>query len=163
MIIKDSKKIVDIQREFNDKFPYLKIEFYTKEHAAGDGSKDKEKIDPEVLVSEVRSIHTSGDLSINGHLKVSSLENSFAKDYGLNAQVFRKSGGLWLQTTSTDDWTLTEQNDHAKDYEQMRTEYIIGYKEINSFFLFFVLFFMLAGSCSNSYPLFLRGHCVALN
>ena len=114
MIITDSKKISQVQNEFNDKFPYLKLEFYSKAHAEGEGSRDKERIDSTKTVGEVRSIHNTGDLSINGHLKVSSLEQAFANDYGLNVQVFRRSGGIWLQTTSTDHWTLTEQNEHGK-------------------------------------------------
>ncbi|MFT5165741.1 MAG: hypothetical protein ACI8P3_000970 [Saprospiraceae bacterium] len=113
MIIKDSKLIRAIQKEFNDKFPFLKIEFYEKKHAMGEGSERALKIDPGKIIAEVRSKHNTGDLSINGHLKVKTLEKHFADDYGLNVQVFRKSGDLWLQTIATDEWTLSEQNEHG--------------------------------------------------
>ncbi len=114
MNILDSKKITEIQQEFNTKFNNLKIEFYTSGHEEGEGSKDSERINPNETIGNVRQIQKTGDLSINGHLKVSTLEQRFLEDYGLNVQVFRRSGSIWLQTTSTDSWTLTEQNEHGK-------------------------------------------------
>ncbi len=110
MQISDDKKLMDIQREFSTKFPYLKIEFYTGKHGSGEGSPEREHLDLEETVGAVRSNHEEGDLSIDGHLKVKTLERNFADKYGLNAQVFRKSGEVWLQTISTDEWTLSEQN-----------------------------------------------------
>lgn len=110
MTISDEKKIREVQEEFNEKFPFLKLEFYTEEHEAEEGSPADQKIDPEKTVGEIRRKHSSGDLSINGNQKVSTLEKNFHDTYGLNAQVFRRSGDIWLQTTSTDDWTLAEQN-----------------------------------------------------
>lgn len=110
MIISDKKKIKEIQEEFSQKFQNLKLEFYSKAHDAEAGSPADQLIDPEKLLGEIRTIHKSGELSINGHLKVSTLEQHFKDDYGLNVQVFRKSGTVWLQTTSTDEWTLTEQD-----------------------------------------------------
>jgi hypothetical protein len=111
MFISDSKTIREVKNEFHDKFPWLKIEFYSKSHGAGEGSPESLHLDDELTIAQVRSVHSEGELSIHGNLKVSSLEESFRDDYGLNVQVFRRSGELWLQTTSTDDWTLSEQND----------------------------------------------------
>lgn len=114
MIITDAKKIKDIQEEFSNKFENLKLEFYTKSHDTESGSPADQMIDPEQLIGDIRTVHKSGDLSINGHLKVSTLEQHFRDDYGLNVQVFRKSGDVWLQTTSTDEWTLAEQDKRGK-------------------------------------------------
>jgi hypothetical protein len=35
--------------------------------------------------------------------------------FGLDVQVFRKSGNTWLVTTKTDDWTIAEHNKRAKE------------------------------------------------
>ena len=48
-------------------------------------------------------------------MKVEELERILKKDFGLRAQVFRKSGNLWLETTMTDGWTLAQQNYHGKE------------------------------------------------
>ncbi len=114
MIITDSKKINEIKREFSQKFPYLKLEFYAKHHNVGEGSKANLLIDGEKTIGEVRSSHNEGDLSIDKHLKTSTFERMFFEKYRVNVQVFRKSGTIWLQTIKTDDWTLAEQNSRGE-------------------------------------------------
>ncbi|MCB9282875.1 MAG: hypothetical protein H6563_02280 [Lewinellaceae bacterium] len=84
----------------------MKIEFYSS-----NGTPDaRKKLDTGKTIGEVRTVHQEGQLSIHGNVKVRSLESSFLENFGLNVQVFRLSGNLWLQTTSTDEWTLHEQN-----------------------------------------------------
>ncbi|OWY22791.1 hypothetical protein C7N43_02560 [Sphingobacteriales bacterium UPWRP_1] len=109
MLITDEKKISEIQTEFHAKFPYLKLEFYSQPHTEG-GISAHNMLDAGKTVGEVRTIHQEGNLSINGNLKVSTLESNFKEMYGLNVQVFRRSRKIWLQTTATDEWTLAEQN-----------------------------------------------------
>lgn len=106
MLIKDVRTLKDIQEEFSDKFPFLRIEFFTWIGK----TEEKQKLNPELTIGEVRTIHKEGEVSIHGNLKVRTLEANFRDIYGLSVQVFRLSGNIWLQTTSTDDWTLHEQN-----------------------------------------------------
>ncbi|MCO6487574.1 MAG: hypothetical protein J5I98_04105 [Phaeodactylibacter sp.] len=110
MVISDDKTFRDIQKAFNSKFPYLKLEFYSSRHAEGEGSPIQERIDPEQLLKTARQIHNKGNVKVEGEMKVSEFEKLFHDKFGLNVQVFRKSGNLWMQTTSTDHWTLAEQN-----------------------------------------------------
>lgn len=114
--INDTDTLEDIKARFNDHFPYLKLEFYKKEHDSGEGSLNDSIIDSKSQLSEIRSIHNSGELSIHGNQKVSTLEQAFHDMYGLNVQVFRQSGEVWLQTTATDSWTLSEQNQTAEEH-----------------------------------------------
>lgn len=114
--IDDNMKISEVQDQFTSHFPYLKIEFYRSEHQEGEGSVDREKLDTNLSIGEARSKHNEGDLSIHGNQKVSTLEGAFHDTYGLNVQVFRKSGTIWLQTTTTDEWTLSEQNREGEEY-----------------------------------------------
>jgi hypothetical protein len=118
MIITDEKKLKDIQREFKQQFSHLKIVFYEAEHGHGEGSREHTALDPELTVGEVRSKKVEGDFEIKGSQPVGELEQALYDRYGLNAQVFRKSGNLWLQTTKTDSWTLNEQNRKGGASEQ---------------------------------------------
>ena len=110
MIISDEKTMRDIQIKFNKKFAYLKLEFYRGQHESGQGSPPSERLDPQLTISEVRTVRQEGNLRIKEDMKVSDFEKLFYEKYGLNVQVFRKSGNLWMQTTSTDSWTLAQQN-----------------------------------------------------
>jgi len=114
--ITDSTTIEDVQKEFSSHFPFLKIEFYEEEHTTGEGTPESHRVNVERTIGEARTKHTAGKLSIHGNQKDSTLEQAFHDVYGLNVQVFRLSGSLWLQTTTTDDWTLSEQNETAKDF-----------------------------------------------
>lgn len=120
--INDHRKIFAIQEEFNNLFPYLKLEFFAKPHTKGGPSpKTFIKHSSETL-GECRTTHESGDLSINPEMTVSDLEQRFADAYGLSVQVFRKSGKSWLETTVTDSWTLEEQNKQGEDLSSIKTE-----------------------------------------
>ncbi len=114
MLIKDSKQLKDLQGEFNEKYPYLKIEFYSGAYETGQPTSADRQLNPEKIVGEVRSVHAEGEFGLDGHLKVATVEDNFWKQFGLNVQVFRLSGNLWLQTSTTDQWTLAEQNRKGK-------------------------------------------------
>lgn len=116
--INDQHTLSDIQKAFNEHFQFLKLEFYNAPHHDGEGNSVKEMLDSSQTLKEVRTKHTEGEISIHGNQKVSTLEHAFEENYGLNAQVFRKSGNIWLQTTTTDEWTLTEQNKTAKEFSR---------------------------------------------
>jgi hypothetical protein len=107
--ISDDRKISTIQREFNNLFPYLKLEFF-KKMPNGESSSKNLLRDPSLTIGACRKIHTAGKLSITSEMTVTDLEGAFSKIYGLSVQVFRKSGKVWLETSVTDHWTLDLQN-----------------------------------------------------
>ena len=110
MKIQIDKKITDIQSEFSKKFPGLKLEFYKKEHAANEGSLIKNQLNPGTALSEIMKEEDAGEYKISPEMTVAELEAGFEERYGLHVQVFRRSASLWLQTTTTDSWTLEVQN-----------------------------------------------------
>jgi len=116
--INDNKQLKEIKVEFNTHFPHLKIEFFSEEHHQGEGSKRKAMYDEELLLKDIRKIHTEGELSIDGHQKTSTFEAHFLEHFGVNVQVFRKSGRIWLQTILTDDWTLSAQEHKGEEYDR---------------------------------------------
>ena len=126
MLITDNRTLKQLKEEFAQKFPFLKIEFYKGKHEDGQASHIKEQLDDRQPIGQVRTTHAEGDFHINGRLKVSTFEKRIWDQYGLNVQVFRRSGNLWLQTTATDHWSLTEQNGKGQrseqSYQQMHEE-----------------------------------------
>ncbi len=120
MIITDQRRISEVQESFQKKFPYLKLEFYRTGHKAEEGSKAKDQYRAEATIGEIRTKKEEGDLKIDPMMTVAKLESIFKDKYGLHVQVFRISGDLWLQTTSTDGWTLVEQNEHGRKSTEVR-------------------------------------------
>lgn len=118
--IKPGKTLKDIQNEFHNAFPMLKLEFFKKPHRADEPSAKKDVVNNSLKISEVTKA-PAGELIITAKSKVNEIEQALRSDFALFAQVFRKSGKVWLQTTTTDDWTIEQQEQAAKESE---TEYI---------------------------------------
>lgn len=116
--VDDSTKISALQEQFTGTFPYLRIEFFEKPHKAGEMSPMGEVIAADTLIGDCRKVHDEGDLTITKDTRVVDLETDFQKKYGLSAQVLRKSGEIWLETSATDEWTLEEQNEQGEFMEK---------------------------------------------
>ena len=119
--ISDTATIREIQRAFSDRFPFLKLEFFSRPHQKGKGSEKKYMKTDDALLKDFRRVHRAGDLIIQPEMRVTELETMFHDNFGLFVQVFRRSGKLWLETTATDSWTLTLQNDQGKELSDSYT------------------------------------------
>ncbi len=110
ILVSPEKTLGQISTEFNQKFPYLRIEFFGHTHQKGGLNAPSDRLNPDLTLREAGHVDHDETFSINGNLKVSTLEDQFQKLLNVGAQVMRKSGGLWLQTSTTDDWSLAMQN-----------------------------------------------------
>ncbi len=108
--INDTRSVAEIQEEFTQSFPYLRLEFFSRPHKTGKPSPRSQMLQNTRTLGEIRTNHLEGEIQITPSMTVSVLEQEFMKHYGLAVQVFRKSGRVWLETTVTDGWTLAEQN-----------------------------------------------------
>ncbi len=111
--IDDNRKISEIQAEFNERFPYLKLEFFKKPHDVGEASPLSEMLPSDSTLKEWRTIHDEGDIIITPETTVEDVESGFQETFGISTQVFRQSGDIWLETSATDKWTLKEQNEQG--------------------------------------------------
>ena len=123
--ITNLRSINELQQDFNRVYPFLKIEFYK---ANQDNDNLYKKLSKrQHLVSSLRiknaGLTKDGTIEINDSMTVGQLENIFRFEFGLAAQVSRKSGILWLETTMTDNWTLQQQNEHGKELSEPLRKY----------------------------------------
>lgn len=114
--ISDSFTIKEIQDKFSKKYPYLKLEFFSKSHRIHTGTRKEFIISTDTKLEDCRSQHHVGTLDIFPKTTVAELEKQFQDIFGLFIQVFRKSGDVWIETTVTDDWTLEKQNTEAESF-----------------------------------------------
>jgi hypothetical protein len=114
MLISDDRFLDDIRSEFNRKFPYLQLAFYAEPHRQGEGSPRREQLEPSKKIGEVRSVHHTENIAINGHIHAGNLEELFFERYGLSVQVLRKKNNAWLQTIATDQQSLSQLNREAE-------------------------------------------------
>jgi len=102
--------VADIQERFREFYPNLKLAFYRNPHHKGECSPKEEVVSPETPIDKIRMVHNFGWLDVSSYRIADAVEHDFSHEYGLNVQILRRSGDLWLETTSTDTWTLEELN-----------------------------------------------------
>ena len=115
--IKHTTAIDDLKKQFSRYYPFLKLEFYKTAHKEGEGSVKADLIKEDILLDEIRTKENIGIFEITPETTVSEVEQGFEDKFGIHVQVFRKSRGLWLETTTTDTWTLNEQNKTGEEME----------------------------------------------
>ena len=112
--ISEEATIASIQNDFRDVYPSLSLAFYRQPHAYGETSPAGEKLPPETAIDDIRLMHPFGWINIDNSRTAAELEYDFRHKMGLNVQVLRRSGDLWLETTHTDKWTLHQLNEAGK-------------------------------------------------
>lgn len=113
LYIDGETRIWYLQQTFNAEYPYLKIDFL-KDSPAKKLSLKTEKIHPDELVKRAGKLNGTHHLSVNRQRTVSQLKKDLKELFGLTAEVFRKSGNVWIETSLTDDWTLEQQNNEGE-------------------------------------------------
>jgi hypothetical protein len=113
--ISPNRMISDVQQEFNNMYPFLKLEFYRNKIYQLPDFTLKNILPHKRKIADGQMAITDGELEIKPEMTVRELEKIFTKEFFLLAQVFRRSGNIWLQTSMTDSWTLRQQNEHGKE------------------------------------------------
>ena len=108
--ISPERLVSEIQKEFSSDYPFLKLEF------AGFGG--TKMLSPHQKLEKAYNSKASGSIKITPDMRVIDLEKKFKDEFSLIAQVFRRSGNSWLQTTMTDNWTLKQQNEHGEELSE---------------------------------------------
>lgn len=107
--VKDTLSVGGLRQKFSAHFPYLRLEFFL----LNDGGLPLASLritDESILLGSIRRSHIEGELAISAHDTVKKLEDAFRNRFGLNVQVFHRSGNSWMLTTSTDNYTLERLN-----------------------------------------------------
>ena len=100
-----NKKIDTLRKEFNKKFPYLRLGIYYS-YARQQVAKGESitPIDGAKTLASVRRADSGGDISISGNKKIKSLEKEFDTVFGLYCQVcFTEGDGHRYYTSGSND------------------------------------------------------------
>ena len=102
----------DVKNIFTAYYPFLKIEFY--KNPLIKSLYKKETIPVHLpLIQQIKK-QSEAVINIERNKTVAELENDFLS-IGLKAEVFRKSGNVWVETSLTNNWTLQQQNAAAEE------------------------------------------------
>lgn len=108
--INDHRKLFAIQEEFGTLFPNLRLEFYARPANSGAAHPKKPMSSYAHTLGECRNVHNKGTITISPNMTVADLKSNFSDVYGVEVDVLKKKGDTWLETTSQNTLSLTEQN-----------------------------------------------------
>lgn len=115
IILRSERTIKDVKEEFNRVYPFLKIEFFTKNFIPGENSSQSEQMDPSTELIDITGVLREGAIDIDPTDTIKEVEHKFLHQYGLPVHIYRKQNGVWLETAVTDDLTLQEQNTWGRE------------------------------------------------
>lgn len=107
----------EVQEELTRRYPYLKVETPAVQTPGV-----RRTTDGHLLPEKSSGDGATGDwldriLGIADTMTVQELEEAITALFGVNVQVFRRSGKFWIETRMTRAWTLKQQNDHGRDLD----------------------------------------------
>lgn len=112
-----NKKIETLCKEFNKKFPYLRLGiFYSYARKSVANGESIRAIEGSKTLASVRRADSGGDISISGNKKVKSLEKEFDTAFGLYVQVCYTvgDGSRYYSSGTLDDMTLSGLNSYGE-------------------------------------------------
>ena len=112
--------IRNIQQDFHQEYPYLKMEFFSTPHQLGEMCTDGFQYDPGFCLAHIVKRKEQACLDIHPWQKTGDVEQAFRERFGLYVQIYRKENGRWIQTAGTDLFSLEEQNLIGKNLEEKR-------------------------------------------
>ncbi len=108
----------ELQDNFSKLFPNLKLGFFV------DLNDDDQYSQDELIKNEHSNLRLinpkieAGALSVSPNTKIMDFETDAVRQLGVDVQVFRKSGKLWLATKQTDHKSFAEQEEMSIQMNQ---------------------------------------------
>ena len=100
----------ELKKQFIRQFPNLRLRFLEQPRKVAKRSLlARHSADPNRKHSP-DPLQNDGVFSYNATTTVAAFERCMQSEFGLSVQVFRQSGGLWIEIVQVEDWSLGEQN-----------------------------------------------------
>jgi hypothetical protein len=122
--MENSTSIEDVKKVFTHYYPCLKIEFYKTLTDGKPNYSKKEALPANFVLGKILKPSDNAIIDMDETVTVAALETQIA-DIGLTAEVFRKSGNVWVETSLTNNWTLQQQNAEAEELNRHFNQQIL--------------------------------------
>jgi hypothetical protein len=108
--MKEESKVMDIQKEFSQAYPFLKMDFFKSVKDRLRWTAGMVKLLPEESLNNYFRTDAIRLVNIQFDKTVMQVKNEIEDLLFLKVVVLRKSGNVWIETSLTTGWTLEQQN-----------------------------------------------------
>lgn len=109
------QKLCEIQKQFNELFPYLKFEFLKISNKIFNSNSTQVISNLDLQLGQFKTDTAKSTIDLHENMQVIALEQAFVDTFRIQAKVLRRFGKSWLGTTLTHDWTLKYQNSKGQE------------------------------------------------
>ncbi len=113
IIFNPNTTIQQVQETFNNRFPFLKIEFFVDLNKPLNAENMVKNHQMEI--GNLTSLNSKEGIEIHGINTIKQFEDLFLNQYEIVAQVFHKRSQTWIKTTTSDDETLDSLNNKSEE------------------------------------------------
>jgi hypothetical protein len=113
IIFNTTTYLQQVQETFNNRFPFLKIEFFADLNKPLNAENMVKNHQMEI--GKLAPLNATEGIEIHGANTIKQLEEGFVNKFRIAAQVFHKRGQSWILTTTSDDETLDSLNSKAEE------------------------------------------------
>jgi len=110
LFLSAGQTVKDVNRIFNDRFPYLRLEFFLEKPFVPNSDPTVKIVPGNTALKSISGIMKEGEIEITANQTISDIEQQFQEKFRLPVQVYRKSRIGWLKTIQSDGYTLGKQN-----------------------------------------------------
>src|SRR5579883_1615370 len=115
ILLDKERAVEDVQAEFNNAYPYLKMDFTKRERTqANVANRQQGENKPIIKIGDLNVNIQPCQIEVTDQMTVNELEKQVLECINVPVKILRKSGNIWLETSITGNWTLLQQNAHAK-------------------------------------------------
>ena len=112
--IYDTKTIRDVQKEFAEFYPNLKVEFYAEPYEEDEWAPGKKQFPINRTIGDVKTTESTEHLEIHAGFTTEALEKAFKQLFGLIVRVFRLEGDEYTLIPLNSTFTLEDQDEAGR-------------------------------------------------
>jgi len=119
LLIDSELTISIIQKNFNEVYPFLKLEFLDTLHIRSKFSFKSIKLSPDNKLKILTGYDIKEQININYERTILEVERDFFEKLVIFVRIYRRTGKVWVETSLTDNWTLKQQNEEGKQLSML--------------------------------------------
>jgi len=110
LLLSNELTIKEVNKNFQKKFPYLKLEFYTEDYVPGQTSLWDDRLPDYTKLGQIIGNFLPTFIQFELSDTVSTFRKRFLGEMGLHVQVFKKTNDMWQDTFQSDYLSLEKEN-----------------------------------------------------
>lgn len=110
LLLSNEMTISEVNKNFQKKFPYLRLEFYSEDYLPGQTSLWDDRLADNTELGEIIGNFLPTFIQFDSTDTVAAFRKHVKDQMGLNVQVFKKTNDVWQDTLQSDYLSLEKEN-----------------------------------------------------